>query len=242
MIKSPVPVEPDKIIDATRFLAKDGKIYVLPNLVVPESDPSFAVTAKSSLEKLVSGKKCTLYQTRSRAPGKETGRINRMGETIAHMTCPDAGSERWVPARLVEDGLVMVWPDPAAPELSDELLPAEEGARAAKKGIWADRQITVKTPETVTLFLDSRQIVQGRVESVTLKKDNLYINFGKDWKSDFTIGVPADLQRTLTRQGLSLQSLAGKTVRVRGWVRYYNGPFIGLETASQLEILPPPAH
>jgi hypothetical protein len=54
----------------------------------------------------------------------------------------------------------------------------------------------------------------------------IYLNFAKDWRSDFTVGVERKDVSAFTAAGIDLKGFAGKRVRVRGWVEWRNGPMI----------------
>jgi hypothetical protein len=80
--------------------------------------------------------------------------------------------------------------------------------------------------------------VEGWVSSVTRRRNTVYLNFGPDWRWDFTAAV--DLRRTLQRDAVAarLQVLHGRLVRVRGYIERRNGPFISLASADAIEELP----
>lgn len=66
-----------------------------------------------------------------------------------------------------------------------------------------------------------------------------FINFGPDWRTDFTAAINNSRRRHFRNLGVSLQELVGKNIRLRGWIRPYNGPFMELESWTQIEILGP---
>jgi hypothetical protein len=68
--------------------------------------------------------------------------------------------------------------------------------------------------------------------------DRIYLNFAKDWRSDFTISVEREDGAAFTAAGIDLKDLTGRRVRVRGWLEWRNGPMIEATHAEQLEILP----
>ena len=70
------------------------------------------------------------------------------------------------------------------------------------------------------------QLVEGRVFQVAKRRSRTCLNFAEDWKSDFTISVKGKARSLFKRAGLKLASLEGKRIRVRGWLREWNGPFI----------------
>jgi hypothetical protein len=66
----------------------------------------------------------------------------------------------------------------------------------------------------------------------------IYLNFAKDWRSDFTISVARKDMSAFTTAGIDLKGLAGKRLRVRGWVEWRNGPLIEASHPEQIEVLP----
>ena len=51
----------------------------------------------------------------------------------------------------------------------------------------------------------------------------LYLNFAGDWHSDFTISIARKDAAAFAADGLDPPALAGKHVRVRGWLAWRNG-------------------
>jgi hypothetical protein len=84
----------------------------------------------------------------------------------------------------------------------------------------------------------SYQLVEGTVASVGEGGGRIYLNFAKDWRSDFTISVARKDMSAFTTAGIDLKGLAGKRLRVRGWVEWRNGPLIEASHPEQIEVLP----
>jgi len=77
--------------------------------------------------------------------------------------------------------------------------------------------------------------VSGRVHKVTVKRTHAYVNFGADWKNDFTIYIPKD---TLAVMGAGeITALQGRSVRVYGYIHSYYGPRITLLEPDKLEVI-----
>ncbi len=72
-------------------------------------------------------------------------------------------------------------------------------------------------------------VVRGRV----------YLNFGADWKTDFTVTVAPRDRRLFDDAGIDPGAFAGARLRVRGWVKQYNGPMIEVTHPEQIEVLEP---
>ena len=65
-----------------------------------------------------------------------------------------------------------------------------------------------------------------------------YVNFGKDWRTDFTIRIPGNVLREFAKRGVDVLDFHGSQV-IRGWIRRWNGPMIELTHIEQLERIGP---
>ena len=230
----------DKVIDAQTILMKDGKIVRLLGLGYPlptgEDMDMSAIAAKEQLEKLLpEATEVMLYQKRQISDVKR-GRVNRMGHLLVHLVKKE--NEEWVNGTIAGEGLAWVATDAANPEMADQLYALEDTARKDGKGLWIKDSVNgLLTADTAVDGEGQFRVVEGIVNRAATSKNNLYLNFGTDWKKDFTVMVSADLRRQLSRRNIDPMSFAGKTVRVRGWIRSWNGPFMELETPERLEIV-----
>jgi hypothetical protein len=119
-----------------------------------------------------------------------------------------------------------------------ELLAHERVAREARIGLWSHAAYATRRalrPRAVLRRRNTYQIVEGRVARVAPTKSRTYLNFGTDWRSDFTAGIDARLLRANPEWAKSLAALEGRRIEVRGWIEYRNGPFINVEDPSQIE-------
>jgi len=46
----------------------------------------------------------------------------------------------------------------------------------------------------------------------------IYLNFGDDWRTDFTVSVAPVDNDLFEEAGIDLLSLAGQRIRIRGWL------------------------
>lgn len=99
----------------------------------------------------------------------------------------------------------------------------EDVARVARLGIWSDNRYGVRTPEETDKHLNGFEIVEGRVMAADQVGGRVYLNFGPDWRTDFTVSIAPTDVRTFRREGIDLLAMQGKRIRVRGWLRSYNG-------------------
>lgn len=231
----------DTIIDGRTVLLKDGKIIRLLGIEYPRdtagNEAQEPFLAKERLEKLIpSDTEVMVYQRRAQSNDTKRGRVNRMGHLLAHIVRKDNG--QWINGTLIADGLGWVMTDAANPELADQLIALEHTAQESGHIIWSKESTNgLLTADTASQGDGQYRVVEGTVDRAATSKNNLYLNFGKDWRDDFTVKISPSLRKTLARRGTDPMSLAGQTIRVRGWIRNWNGPYMELETAERLEIV-----
>lgn len=220
----------EQVIDGTTILLKDKKIIRLPSLyILPDDD--VALSAKETLAReLPPGTEIVLYQTRR----QEIGRLNRMGQILAHPVRKKDGV--WIHGRLLETGMVLMMPSESNPEKTEDMRIAETIAIQKKFGLWA--RYPVLTPDNVVQALGDYRVVEGTVQKTAVVKNNLYLNFGHDWKTDFTVMITPEVRKKLARRNIDPLTFANKKIRVRGDIRSYNGPFIELTNLESLELFP----
>ncbi|MEO1039823.1 MAG: thermonuclease family protein [Pseudomonadota bacterium] len=168
---------------------------------------------------------------------------DRYGRRLAHGEF-DRGEETvWLQGVLVSEGHAMVASYADNHARTEALLQLEADARANNRGGWASGALTVRGPDPNPLaqHLDSRQIVEGRVVDVSPEiRGRIYLNFGLDWRTDFTVAIEADALDAFTAAGKAPDGLEGAIVRVRGWLSEENGPMIRIDHQAALEIVSAP--
>ncbi len=217
-----------RALDGASFALQSGAVVRLAGLNIPPVEAPFAENARAALDALVRDRDVTL-----RAAGD---RRDRRGRTVAHVWT-DSGD--WVQGALLSAGLARVETAPGAAELAVDMLAAEQAARAAGRGLWADPDWSVMGPDPYALAqrLDTFQIVEGIVVETAETRDFAYLNFGLDYRTDFTVSIRLRDLDDLREERLDPMALAGARIRVRGYVHAVNGPMIDLDHAAQIEIL-----
>ncbi len=118
--------------------------------------------------------------------------------------------------------------------LSAEVRQAEEAARLARRGVWGDAAFFA-TPQSAATHLHRFVMVEGVITHIYRGRSATYLNFGEDWKTDFSVVIPGRARRAFAE---TLERLPeGSRVRVRGVVTEQNGPMIELIRPEQLERL-----
>jgi hypothetical protein len=65
----------------------------------------------------------------------------------------------------------------------------------------------------------------------------VFLDFGRSFRTDFTVMVPKTLEPGLVEAGIAVESLAGRVIRVRGVIEDSGGPAIRLTEPLALELL-----
>ncbi len=223
-----------EVIDGDTVVLGDGREVRLVGIQAPKlplGRPGFAKwpladEARARLAALTLDKRVDLYHG-----GR---RVDRHGRALAHLVDAEG---RWMQGAMLEAGLARVYTFADNRALADRMLALEREARAAGRGIWADPYYRVRTPGETHGLIDSFQIVTGRIVSAAVVRGRGYLNFGPDWRTDFTVYVPPKARRLFEEEGIDLHALEGRRVRVRGWIDSYNGPEIVATHPEQIEIL-----
>ena len=188
-------------------------------------EPS-AEQARAALRELLEGQ--TVTGVPAEAP------YDRYGRLVAHVERADG---IWLQGALLERGLAQVQTRPGEAARAGEMLALEQTARAARRGLWGEAAFMPQDAGALDDSTGRFRIVRGRVLRVAPTERHVYLNFGADWRADFTVRVRrTELKGALT--GVDLEGLAGHLVEVRGLVLEAGGPLIELSHPEQIQVLP----
>lgn len=110
---------------------------------------------------------------------------------------------------------------------------AEWEALNDQRGVWANECCRLVSVQDTASRINAWGVVDGTVLNVVRIKKMIYLNFGTDWKTDFTVMVPMAIARKH-----DLYQLKGNRIIVRGWVRQQSGPAIIITTLDQIQLWP----
>jgi endonuclease YncB( thermonuclease family) len=237
-----------RIIDGRTFVLDDGREVRLAAIEAPPlpmaqpsgpapdgiaPDMKSAMAAKAALDALVGGDEVVLRQA-------DAG-LDRYGRMVVYAYAVRDGAELFTQGALVASGFARVAGRIGSKTCATELLGDENAARAAKLGLWGDPYYEVLDADTPADVLAQRgrfALVEGQVVSVRESGATIYLNFGRRWSESFAVTISKRNERNFTAAGLDLKSLAGRRVRVRGWVeaRGANGDVPWMEVARPEQI------
>lgn len=223
------------VIDGDTVALTDGSEVRLVGIQAPKlplGRPGFetwplAEEAKGALEALILEKEVVL--------GYGGRRTDRHRRHLAHLFDRDG---TWIQGALLERGLARVYSFADNRELIAEMLARERVARADGRGIWSHAFYAVRTADTAAEVVDRFALVEGVVEDTAVVRGRRYINFGEDWRTDFTVTFDSSTAPLFEESGLDIATLEGRAIRVRGWVEWYNGPLIEITHPEQIETDP----
>jgi micrococcal nuclease len=209
----------------------DGRVVRLAGIRVPaDGDPAaslWAERAHAELRRLVDGQEVRLAIA-------EVAH-DRYGRLVAQIERRDG---LWIQGALLEAGLAQVQTRPGEAARAEAMLEIERGARTAGRGLWAEPEFALRKESATVGEAGQFRIVQGEVVRVAPTDRFVYLNFGADWRSDFTVRIGKDLARRLAGSGLEVDRFGGRRVEIRGFVLEAGGPLIELSHPEQMQLLP----
>jgi hypothetical protein len=224
-----------RVADNGLLVLADRRVVKVEGLLFPagardNAPDTLRRESLATLRTLVMGHHVTL---RARPP-----RLDRYRHLRAQVLMSAAAGETWLQAALLSKGLARVSIAPDRPECASEMYAAEDQARQAGAGLWASPAYAVRTPYSLRWSdLGTFQLVEGTLVSVAVHGSRGYLDFGRDWRTDFTVTIaPADMKAFRARN-IDPYSYNGKRVRVRGWIDRLNGFEIEAASPAAIEVL-----
>lgn len=213
-----------EILKSDLIKLEDDKVYRLDNIRVPVY---YNQAALDYLQGSILGKRVGVFANRKKAEG----RTDRLGNTIGHVVT-EGGV--WIQAEMVGKGLAWAYSTETNRDLIKPLYGYEDQARATKAGFWVDPEYAIKDKESIKNYYNTFQIVEDVVYDVGDDKEFYYINFDKDFKSDFT----ATVDQKVRDMPSNMFNLRRHRIRIRGWIEKQNGPLIEITHPEQFIIVP----
>ncbi|MCE7999288.1 MAG: thermonuclease family protein [Rhodobiaceae bacterium] len=225
------------VIDGDTVVLQGGREVRLVGLQAPKlalgrrnfADWPLSDVARRALAALVENEQVQLFYGGRRE--------DRYGRLLAHLYLADG---RWVQGTMIAEGMARTYSFPDNRSCVRDLLRLETQAREAELGIWNHSYYSIlsaEEPEMLLNRIDSFQLVEGIVQSAALVRGRLYLNFGGDWREDFTVTIAPKHVRQFSDD---LEVYRDARVRVRGWIKSYNGPEIVVTHPEQIEFLDGP--
>lgn len=217
-------------LDGGAFADEGGEVrladVLAPDLSFSSDARLYAREARAALDRLLAGPLRI----------EPVGPPDRWGRRVAHVY--RAGETISIQQRLVAAGAFRVRPESADYAFIRRLLETESEARAERRGLWRIADYHPKSAEDARDAIGAFHLVEGEVVAAAKYGSRIYLNFGDDYRTDFTVTIRARDGRGWREQGLiDWQGLAGARIRARGYVASINGPSIAAAHPLQIERL-----
>lgn len=222
------------VVDGDTVILDDRRQVRLPGLQAPKialgrkgfRDWPLGTQSKAALAAMIEGRQVTLRYGGARE--------DRHGRVLAHLYRDDG---TWVQGEMLRTGMARMYTFPDNRALTDAMRRMESEARAARRGIWADPFYAVRRPEDTGRDIGTFQVVEGKIVDVSLVKGVAYLNFGADWRTDFTVRIGKTALKVFKAAGVDPLEWAGRRIEVRGWIDKRNGPMISASHPEQIDLL-----
>jgi endonuclease YncB( thermonuclease family) len=219
------------VLSGDTLALEDGRVVRLAGMLAPKPPLDAdgpAAAARSGLAERVADRPVRL---RLQGPSRD-----RYGRELAFVFAE--GDPVSVQEHLLAAGLVRAEPVPDGACLAG-LLAAEAQARAAGRGLWTDASYRVRQAGEPSLGeeTDLYEVVEGRIVSVGRGHANVFVDFGRNWDTDFTVTLTQSDAKLFEEALGGLDSLVGRRVRVRGWLMEWHGPAMRLSDPAAIEVL-----
>lgn len=188
-------------IDTPEIRKREGDTWVY-------AGEPFAERAKDFNRRLVEGKVARLES--------DVQKKDKYGRVLAYCFVEDV----FVNARMLQEGLALLYTIPPNIKYVDLLVKAQQEARENNRGLWAE--IPVIPAKEAGRYLNQVAIVEGKVSSVYQSAKVTILNFGR---SDFKAVIFKNDLASFTAVGISVSDYKGKTLRISGKIKEYKDKF-----------------
>lgn len=220
-----------EVIDGDTILLSDNRRIRYIGIDAPESGglkPAeyYGDTAKEINRDLTEGKAVRIET--------DLDRVDNYGRTLAYVYVGDI----FVNGRLVELGAAVARPYPPNTKHYKDLKRKMERARDEKLGVWADVDRWMIPAEDAGRHIGLSKTVVGKVLRTEKKGFGVFLNFGEDFSSDFTVFIPAKNLPYFRDEGIEdpASLYRGKVIETTGTIREHNGPSISIKHPGQIYI------
>ena len=236
------PVKIVNIDDYGGVSLENGQRVKLADLFFPLSKETGALPSKTFLQmkKMLKGQKIRALMS---------GPADRYGREPAFLYGKNATGEPYlVQTELIRSSAAVYMPEPQLRKIfvsncEFDQIKAQLIAIAPKEPTFGKRKRVGFAP----VFSAKSQrlwglegefvIVQGVVTEVRRTKRGVSINFGDDWKKDFTAYLSPLVSKTFENNKKLNSNLTGQRIQLRGFLDLYYGPSMRIDHLMQLEML-----
>lgn len=204
-------------LDTPEVHIKKGKDFIY-------SPQPFALEAAEFNRKLVEGKYVRIEF--------DVVRKDKYGRLLGYCFVGD----KFVNAELIKAGYASLFTFPPNVKYVDSFVRLQKQARKGLKGFWGI--LTVLDADEARKYINQIRTVRGRVLSTYQSRNCVYLNFGRDYKTDFTVVIFNNSLKYFKHKSIEPVSFyKRKIVQVTGRIKEYNGPEIIVNSPFEIEVI-----
>lgn len=224
-----------KVIDGDTVKLSNGKLLRYIGIDSPEinikkdnhfqySPQPYSLEAKEYNRNLVEGKVVKVEF--------DLNKYDKYGRLLGYCFVNDI----FVNAKLIEEGYAVLYTYPPNVKYTDLFINLQSQARDNKKGLWGSYSL-IEASEA-HLYINQIRRVRGKVLSTYESDKCVYLNFGRDYKSDFTVVIFKNSLSAFQNKNINpVNFYRGKTIEVSGRIKEYNGPEIIVNSPYEIEVV-----
>ena len=184
----------------------------------------FAEEAKEFNRKLVEGKTVRIEF--------DVEKIDKYGRLLGYVFV----KEKFVNAKLLEEGYAVLFTNPPNLRYVELFKKLQKEAQDNKRGLWGAYEVI--DSNMAYLYINQIRTVKGKVLNSYKTDKCIFLNFGKDYKKDFTIVIFKDNFKYFYERNIDPKNFyKGKTVQITGKIIDYNGAEIVARTPEDIEVI-----
>lgn len=211
-----------EIIDGDTVVMGDGSRVRLVGVDSPEAGEPWSREAADWMERESRGKDIRLVKCEER---------DKYGRILAVLV---RGKDN-LNLKLLAEGLAVPMLIPPC----GKLLVPDAMKRAAEallngRGLYSQPEFQIVGHGRSRDLIGRSGVVRGRIRSLYRGPKATHLNFGPDWRTDFTAVIFSQGRARFQALGLEVGELVGREVLVIGPVREYNGPEIVVRYPEQI--------
>lgn len=224
-----------EVIDGDTVRLENGKLLRYIGIDTPEirikketkfefRPQPFSLEAKELNKKLVENKFVRVEF--------DIERFDNYGRILGYCFVDDI----FVNAKLIEEGFAVLYTRPPNVRYVDLFVELQNKARKQKKGLW--QAYDVISSDEAHKFIDQIRSVRGKVLSSFKSEKCVFLNFGTDYKTDFTVVIFNDCIKFFRAKDIEPHLFyKDKTIEVFGRIKEYNGPEIIVSMPYQIIVI-----
>ena len=224
-----------EVIDGDTVRLSNGELLRYIGIDTPEvrvrsagefvySPQPFSLEAKEYNRSLVEGKPLRIEF--------DVEKRDRYGRLLGYCFVGDT----FVNGKLVEAGYAVLYTYPPNVKYTDLFIQLQRKAQRSKKGLWGSYEVIDQAQ--AHLYINQIRTVRGRVLSTYKSSKHLFLNFGTNYKTDFTVVIFTNVLGAFTKKGIDpVTFYKGRVIEVTGRLREYNGPEIIVNSPQEIEVI-----